>query len=243
MNITDLLTNEGYIIVNKKIIELYGLDEAIIIGELSSEYNYYLNNNQLENDNSFYSTIENVEKNTSLSRYQQAKALNHLKELGLVEIDYRGIPPKRYIKQNFDKLINSQMLKNLTFKDEKILPLKIKKLNTNNNNININNIINIYSDLCTNLPKINKLTEKRKSAIKRFLKEFTEDDFRKICETANKSEFLIGDNDRGWKADFDFLLRIDKANAILEGKYNFKNKENKANFQQRNYDDFNKFYV
>lgn len=29
----------------------------------------------------------------------------------------------------------------------------------------------------------------------------------------------MGKNDRGWKADFDFLMRVDKATSILEGKY------------------------
>lgn len=41
---------------------------------------------------------------------------------------------------------------------------------------------------------------------------------------ANNSAFLTGQNDRGWKADFDFIMRIDKATAILEGKYNTEKK-------------------
>ena len=43
--------------------------------------------------------------------------------------------------------------------------------------------------------------------------------FEEICKKANYSNFLIGNNDRNWKADFDFLMRVDKATAILEGKY------------------------
>ena len=30
---------------------------------------------------------------------------------------------------------------------------------------------------------------------------------------------FTGQNDRKWKADFDFLMRIDKATSVLEGKY------------------------
>lgn len=78
----------------------------------------------------------------------------------------------------------------------------------------------IYNLLCTNLPQVQKLTEKREKAIDKFLKEFTEEQFTQICKMANNSEFLKGNNDRKWKADFDFIMRTDKATNILEGKYN-----------------------
>ena len=42
----------------------------------------------------------------------------------------------------------------------------------------------------------------------------------------------------GWKADFDFLMRIDKATAILEGKYDnkesIKHEENKETEEEKN---------
>ena len=72
------------------------------------------------------------------------------------------------------------------------------------------------------------MKEKRKIAIRKFLKEFTLEDFKNICIIANNSNFLIGKNDRSWKADFDFIIRPDKATSILEGKYNIK-KQDKIN--------------
>lgn len=77
----------------------------------------------------------------------------------------------------------------------------------------------IYNATCRNLPQVQKLTEKRNKAIDNFLKEFTGEQFKQICRMANSSSFLTGENDRHWKADFDFLIRIDKATNILEGKY------------------------
>jgi len=67
---------------------------------------------------------------------------------------------------------------------------------------------------------VQKLTDKRNKAIDNFLKEFTEEQFKQICQIANNSNFLKGENERKWKADFDFLMRIDKATNVLEGKYN-----------------------
>ena len=90
-----------------------------------------------------------------------------------------------------------------------------------------NNFLNIYNQECTNLPKCLKITEKRKVAINKCLKEkIDEEVFREICIKANQSDFLIGENDRNWKADFDFVTRSDKAMQILEGKYENRQKSN-----------------
>ena len=90
-----------------------------------------------------------------------------------------------------------------------------------------NNFLNIYNEECTNLPKCLKITEKRKVAINKCLKEkINEEVFREICIKANQSNFLIGENDRNWKADFDFVTRSDKAMQILEGKYENRQKSN-----------------
>ena len=81
-------------------------------------------------------------------------------------------------------------------------------------------IVEVYNLYCTNLPQVQKLTDKREKSIDKFLKEFSIEQFEEICKKANTSEFLTGKNDRKWKADFDFLMRTDKATNILENKYN-----------------------
>lgn len=82
------------------------------------------------------------------------------------------------------------------------------------------------------MPQVQKLTDKRNKAIDNFLKEFTKEQFEQICEIANKSDFLTGKNDRHWKADFDFLMRIDKATNVLEGKYNNNQKGGMNDFKE-----------
>jgi len=77
-----------------------------------------------------------------------------------------------------------------------------------------------------------KITEKRKVAINKCLKEkINEEVFREICIKANQSDFLIGENDRNWKADFDFVTRSDKAMQVLEGKYENRQKSNNVFYQ------------
>lgn len=101
----------------------------------------------------------------------------------------------------------------------------------------------IYNSICTKLPQIQKLTDKRNKAIDKFLETFSEEQFKQICINANSSNFLVGKNDTGWKADFDFLMRTDKATNVLEGKYNGKAETKKGEFEQREYNSFDNFYA
>lgn len=99
------------------------------------------------------------------------------------------------------------------------------------------------------MPQVQKLTDKRNKAIDAFLKEFTVEQFKQICKIANESKFLTGQNERKWKADFDFLMRTDKATNILEEKYNNETiteetkKKSYNNYEQRQYNDLNSLYA
>ena len=53
--IINLLANSGYIILNKTIIKKLGLHEAIILGELCSEYTHWEKNGNLQIS---YETLE-----------------------------------------------------------------------------------------------------------------------------------------------------------------------------------------
>ena len=286
MAILNLISNNNFITLNKDLIKAIGLEEAILLGELASEYDYWKKQELLENGY-FYSTIENIEEHTTLSEYKQRKALNSLKDQGLIDIKIKGLPAKRFIKINEELVLEKlkiNTLKNLRTSSEKIKELVPEKLkgnkNINNKNINnkniekeyidntkmsltsdemslktdnlssndslaiasptptenkkevFNNFLNIYNQECTNLPKCLKITEKRKVAINKCLKEkIDEEVFKQICIKANQSDFLIGENDRNWKADFDFVTRTDKAMQILEGKYENRQKSNNVFYE------------
>tara|TARA_R110000744_G_scaffold143896_1_gene255893 strand:- start:262 stop:588 length:327 start_codon:yes stop_codon:yes gene_type:complete len=46
--------------------------------------------------------------------------------------------------------------------------------------------------------------------------------------------FLMGDNDKGWMADLDFILRQDKVTKIMEGSY--KSSKNKKDMNANKFD-------
>jgi predicted transcriptional regulator len=146
-SIISLIANDNYIIVNKSLIHMLGLHEAIILGELASEYSYYKRNEMLDSEGYFYSTVENVKENTGLSKDIQCKALKKLNTRGLIHSTVKGIPAKRYVKFNYQLL--ASLLVNITPPScRKTRQLDIAKTDTNNNNINNNkkNNKNIYYD-------------------------------------------------------------------------------------------------
>lgn len=82
-------------------------------------------------------------------------------------------------------------------------------------------ILDLYHEICTSYPKVVKLTDRRKKAVKARLNGgYTLEDFKKLFEMAEQSRFLKGNNDRGWKADFDWLTGESGMTKVLEGKYN-----------------------
>ena len=139
MNIISLLANDNYIIVNKELIKIIGLEESIIVGDLASMYLYLQKENRLTEDGFFFYSVEAMQENTSLSDYQQRKALETLKKLNVVEIERRQVPAKRFIKLNIVKLENifnssSQKIKELDLKKFELNNILLSKDNNKNNN-------------------------------------------------------------------------------------------------------------
>lgn len=99
----------NFIIANRNIIELFGINTALMLGELYGRYNYFRKRKQLKNG-FFFATKESIEKSTKLSPYKQRKATSILQTAGILNIRHIDIPPKTYYKINKEKLL--KVLKN-----------------------------------------------------------------------------------------------------------------------------------
>ena len=81
-------------------------------------------------------------------------------------------------------------------------------------------IAELYHAICTSYPQLRAIEGNRQKLIAgRWKKYRTLDAFRELFEKAEASDFLKGDNDRGWTADFDWLIRPTNMSKVLEGKY------------------------
>lgn len=258
MSLLQIISTDNFIPVNKFLVKKLGLEEAIILCQLITEYTYYINHDMLK-DGMFYCTVSKLEEATTLSEYQQRKAIKNLEKSGVLKTELKGIPAVRYFY-----IVEDKILSFLTSSSEKTKELDTKKLHSSNNQISNNQISNnqknktkkekdsdfsfgkvfdsevkkikdsesvdrfvsLYNEHCFNLPKVVKLTDKRRKAINAILKKYSTDEIIQAFDLANESDFLIGKNDRGWKADIDFILREDKFINILEGKYGGRKRTN-----------------
>ena len=77
-----------------------------------------------------------------------------------------------------------------------------------------------YNAICTNLPRVVRLTDKRRRAVRLIHdKGYTPEQLDEAFRRAQSSSFCAGQNDRHWKADFDWLLNENNLVKVLEGKY------------------------
>ena len=70
------------------------------------------------------------------------------------------------------------------------------------------------------LPSIRKLTKARRTQFRVRLREYPDiDDWQRAFATIRETPWMHGKNDRGWKADFDFLLQAKSFTKLNEGAY------------------------
>lgn len=204
MDLISMLSSRNYIIANKEIAKLFGIEEAIILGELCSELKYWAENGKTTSDGYFFSTVENVKENTTLSDRRQRAAIKTLKDAGILDVKLSGLPAKRYIKINEEQLaalfLNNNVQNAITSSDE-TQELLIAKCNGNNNNINNNNKNNnknnnIYCSVVDYLNQkagtaykpTSKATQQHINA--RLAEGFTLDDFKRVID--NKCADWLG---------------------------------------------------
>jgi predicted phage replisome organizer len=80
----------------------------------------------------------------------------------------------------------------------------------------------LYNSTCKSLSKVRSVSSTRKRHLKARWQQldFNIDTFQEAFEKVEASDFCTGKNDRGWKADFDWLIKNDNNIVkVLEGAY------------------------
>ena len=88
-------------------------------------------------------------------------------------------------------------------------------------------LVNIWNEHCGVLPKVSKVSLRRKTQIKQRLKEESDLEYwKQVVQKIEESNFCQGKNERGWRADFDFFLKPGTHISAMEGKYDNRQKQN-----------------
>lgn len=91
---------------------------------------------------------------------------------------------------------------------------------------NYQEIVDEFNVICVSLPRVIKLTDKRKKSIKSILKLFSRDDITTTFEKVEESDFLSGRDKKWTGCSFDWLMTSGNMIKVLEGNYNNRNNEN-----------------
>ncbi len=67
------IMQSNFIIANRDLINKFGVNSAILLGELYGRYNYFKKRNQLKNG-FFFATKNSIETSTKLTPYKQRTA-------------------------------------------------------------------------------------------------------------------------------------------------------------------------
>ena len=100
-----LLSSSAFLVVNKELAKQIGLHEVVLLADLISKEQYFIDNNKL-NEGWFFNTAKNIQDDTTLTSHQQRKAIKNLKSLGIIETKLIGIPAKQHFKINENKLLS-----------------------------------------------------------------------------------------------------------------------------------------
>lgn len=99
-------------------------------------------------------------------------------------------------------------------------------------------IARMYNDTCVSFPRLEKLSEARKKAIKARLNTYSIEDFNLLFEKAEASDFLKGANNRNWSATFDWLIKDSNFAKVLDGNYDNRNSKPAASKKAEELDSF-----
>ena len=233
------------------IAEKYGVNAAIILNNMY----FWIKKNEANNVNFYdgcYWTYNSVKAFCDLfpylSKSQITTALKKLEAAGVIKTG-------NYNKSAYDRttwyaftemgnkllgIANNKSQKSISDFNEMDYENNENGNSTNSEPIPDNNpntkplveeVVHLYNSICNSFSKVQKVSEKRKEAIRARLKGFTLSEIKTAFENAENSDFLKGKNDRGWKADFDWMMNESNLIKILEGRYsngaNSKEKEQK----------------
>lgn len=195
-----------------------GLDAGL--KELTDANLFYIRKRKPTADKPYLHYDYTVYQTTSKERIDEQKRLENIDFLegyqDIQNVGVQNVGVQNVDLQNSDsyKLNNNQLNNNKLNSDKKESKEKIES----------EKLYNEFANICTSLPKPKNLSDKRKKAIGKILKEYSTDDVIEVYRLTEKSDWLSGRNDKGWNASFDWIFNPTNFIKVLEG--NYTNKQN-----------------
>ena len=213
----------------------------------------------------FSRTNVSISSMMGISEKAFINARAELKQLGLIDFipskkrgectKYRILYPTYYSTKYSTNVSTKEVQTPVQSTD--IDKLKLKQKQKSNTDVlpekaepfsdQIATIRELYNSICGSYPRLVKMSDARKKAIRARLNTgYRVDDFKRLFEAAERSDFLKGKNGRNWSATFDWLIADANMAKVLDGNYDNRpdsdsGKREKSvnrfdNFEQRDHD-------
>lgn len=110
MTNTQLLALEAFssnsLRIKKQFISTFGLNTAVFLSNLIDKFKYFQKEDKLNDDDSFFLTMDQQKDQTGLSIHALRKSKRVLLEKNIINTYRKGIPAKEFYTINFAELIN-----------------------------------------------------------------------------------------------------------------------------------------
>lgn len=155
-----------------------------------------------------------------------SNAINNLVKGGYVYVKaFDG--RHRILQSRYEEF--SRQGRKIFYADEKSFPPNNKDNNTNNNTLikgisaeQAREVVRLFNTTCVSFPKVTALSADRQKHIAARLKQYGAEKIKVVFQKAEASSFLKGENNRKWKANFDWLINETNFAKVLDGNYDDK---------------------
>ena len=92
-------TQYSFFKVHKDIAMQVGIEAALLLSDLIGKHGWFIQNKDASKDDHwFFNTVKNIQLDTGLNEKKQHKCLQKLVEMNFIEIEYKGLPKRRFFK-------------------------------------------------------------------------------------------------------------------------------------------------
>ena len=144
--------------------------------------------------------------------------------VGFLGVDNLGLENQGQLNTN--KLNTNKLNSNNTHIPKLPLPKFSDTQILVNEKFDCQEVADAFNETCVSLPRVTKLTDKRKKAIKSILKKHSLAELKNIFKKVEYSSFLNGSSGKWSGATFDWLLKESNLIKVIEGNYDDKGKYN-----------------
>lgn len=224
---------------NPQVAEEYGVNAAVLFQNIS----FWVEKNKANDKNyidGYYWTYSSIKAFQELFPYLTARAistaLQKLEDGGLIitgnhnKSAYDRTKWYAITEKGFSILQNREMEKQETQNgnSENAEPIPYSK--TDKVQIEYTDILTAFNEICVSLPKVQKLTDARRRAIKGVIPLIDSNDnpiegFKTVFKAVEASDFLCRRNTKtSFRASFDWIMNKKNIVKIIEGNYSDSNK-------------------